>query len=343
MYRVPDRATLTPSSRFASRGPPPVPDTVLIATDFADEIVKTLQPRFERQRFELARRPEDVAPALDRYRPSVVFSIKHSGFAASALRGVVGHPSVRWAHVGGSGYEHLGPWNPKEVVVTNSAGVLAPFLAHTTIGALIALNGNFTAYATQQRERRWAPVPFRALSGQTLLVVGLGRIGTLVAGHARSLGMHVTAVRGNPGPSDAAHEVHGPGALDELLERADVVSLHVRASAETRHLMSAERFARMKPEALFINTSRGSVVDEGALARALGEGWIRGAYLDVFEIEPLPPESGLWSLPNLMITPHASDNVDDWPLRLAASFAANLERWQAGERLENVVDPIGPA
>ena len=271
--------------------------------------------------------------------PEVVFSVKHPGFPGPVHAPIPAHPSVRWIQVGGSGFDHLAPWDAARVQVTNGAGVLAPYLAETVTGAMLALGCGFPNYAEQQRERRWRPAPFTPLRGRTLLVVGFGRIGECVARNAKALGMRVLGVRGRPAPHPEADEMHGPGALEALLPKADFVSLHVRLNPATRGLFSREAVAAMKPGACLVNTSRGAVVDERALVDALRSGHVGSAYLDVFETEPLPAESPLWSMRNVLITPHASDNVAGWPRRFAALFADNLDRWQAGEPLLNRVSP----
>jgi phosphoglycerate dehydrogenase-like enzyme len=253
-------------------------------------------------------------------------------------RQVLLHPSVRYFHVGGSGFDHLLPLEG-EAVITNSAGVLAPFLAETVIAGILALNGNFPAYDRLKAARQWRQLGFRPLAGQTLLVVGLGAIGRETAVRAKALGMRVIGTRAHPEPDPALDAVHSADALLDLLPEADFVSLHVRLSPETRRMIGAEALARMKPTACLINTARGGVVDEPALIEALRDQRIKGAYLDVFDTEPLPPESPLWDLENVILTPHASDNVTDYPERFAALFADNFERWRANKPLINQIWP----
>ena len=312
---------------------------VLIAHNAPDDFRDLLAARFPGVRFVYAATAPEVVGGLREHDPEVVFSIKHPGFPGPAHAPIPAHPSVRWIQVGGSGFDHLAPWDTARVLVTNGAGVLAPYLAETVTGAMLALGCGFPNYAEQQRERRWRPVPFIPLRGRTLLVVGFGRVGGCVARNARALGMRVLGVRGRPAPHPEADEMHGPDALEALLPRADFVSLHVRLNPATRGLFSREAIAAMKPGACLVNTSRGAVVDETALVDALRSGHVGGACLDVFETEPLPVESPLWSMRNVLITPHASDNVVGWPRRFAALFADNLDRWRAGEPLLNRVSP----
>ena len=312
---------------------------VLIAHDEPDDFHDLLARRFPDERFVFATTAQGIVDALETHGPEVVFSIKHPGFPGPAHARIPAHPSVRWIQVGGSGFDHLLPWDAARVAVTNGTGVLAPYLAESVTGALLVLGCGFLGYVERQRARRWEPVPFTPLRDRTLLVVGFGAIGQCVARNAKALGMRVLAIRGTPAPHPAADEVHGPDALETLLSVADFVSLHVRLNPDTRGLLSREAFGAMKPGAYLVNTSRGPVVDEEALVDMLRSGHLAGAYLDVFETEPLPPESPLWTMPNVLITPHASDNIHGWPRRFAALFADNLERWRAGESLLNVVAP----
>ena len=312
---------------------------VLIAHNSPDDFRDLLAARFPDLEFVYATTADEILDSLARHDPEAAFSIKHPGFPSTAHTPIPAHPSVRWIQIGGSGFDHLLPWDTRRITVTNGAGVLAPYLAEGVTGAMLALGCGFLNYVEQRRARRWKPVAFTPLRDRTLLVVGLGRIGECVARNAKALGMRVLGIRGTPAPHPAADEVHGPDALHTLLPRTDFVSLHVRLNPTTRGLLSREALAAMKPGAYLVNTSRGPVVDETALIDALRSGHLAGAYLDVFETEPLPPESPLWVMPNVLVTPHASDNVHGWPRRFAELFADNLDRWRAGGPLVNVVTP----
>jgi len=268
----------------------------------------------------------------------IVFAIKSRAFDDAVHARLLAEPALRWLHVGGSGYEHLGAWDADRLIVTNSAGVLAPFLAETCMGALLALNHGLLTYRDQQRDRVWAPRPFRPLAGQTLAVIGMGEIGRRFGHLARAAGMRVIGLRRTQAPLAEADEIRPPEALHATLAEADIVSVHLRLTPETRHLFDAAAFAAMKPGAIFMNTGRGGLVDETALLAAL-DGPLGAAYLDVFETEPLPENSPLWTHPNLFLTPHASDSVQDWDRRFADFFAENLRRWQAGTPLLNRVRP----
>ena len=311
--------------------------SILIIHDKPDDFRAMLDTRFPDLTFVYATTPEAVPVRLEAGNPTVVFSLKHPGFPGEAHHIVVDYPSVKWVQVGGSGVDHLLPWNPDKIIVTNCAGVLARHLAETVTGAMIALNGNFLTYLGQQQQRLWQAHPFRPLSEQTLLIVGLGHIGGAVAHNAKALGMRVMATRRRQTSHPAVDELFPAEALPDIIGQADVVSLHLRLSDETRHLFDQQLLAAMKAGAVLINTARGPIVDEAALVTALQRGHLSGAYLDVFETEPLPPESPLWSLPNVLLTPHASDNIFNWTYQFAEFFADNLDRWLADQPLINKV------
>ncbi len=311
---------------------------VLVICDRAEEIRPVLGSRFPGMDIEYASQPEDVGPALERLKPDVVFSLKSPEFPGADHLLALNYPSVRWFQVGGSGYDHIVPWNRERLTVTNGTGVLAPFLSETVLAAMLTLNGNFHTYRDQQKQGQWNQISFEGLAGKSLLVVGVGAIGGLVAEKARAMGMSVTGLRRNAVAHPAIDQMKSMDALHDSLPEADFVSLHVRLADETRHMIGKRELAMMKPGAFLLNTARGGVVDEAALVDALKERTIRGAYLDVFEVEPLPQESPLWSLENAVLTPHAADSVSDWPGRFAEFFADNLDRWLAGKSLEKVVD-----
>lgn len=310
---------------------------VLIAHDEPEQFRSILEGRFPKLLFTYATDADEVLEALSTVRPEVALSIKHVDFPGSAHRPIVDHPDMQWVHVGGSGYEQFLPWDAERVTLTNSAGVLARYLAETVTGAMLMLNSNLHRYLHQQRVREWRQHGFQPMCDKTLLIVGVGAIGGYIADNAKALGMRVLGVRGSDKPHPSVDEMHPPSELKGLLGQADVVSVHVRANDETHHMMNAQTLAAMKPGSMFINTSRGSVVDEAALHDAVISGHIGSAYLDVFETEPLPSGSPLWDLPNVLITPHTADSVDDWQTHFARFFADNLERWCNGQELRNIV------
>ncbi len=278
-------------------------------------------------------------------RPEVAFSVRSDPFGPEAHRLLLDCPSLRWLHVGGSGVDHLydeegRAWDRSRLTVTNSAAVLAPFLADSCMGAILAFNQNLVAYAQAQRGRVWRPKSFRPIEDQNLLIVGVGAIGRVLARRAKAFRMHVIGLRRNHAePMEDVDELYPPEALFEQLGRADIVSVHLRLTPSTTGIFNRYAFEAMKPGATFLNTARGGHVVEADLVEAVDSGQVGAAYLDVFAEEPLPPESPLWERENVLISPHSSDQVQDWDLRFAHLFIENLARWRAGQPLAKVVKP----
>lgn len=233
-----------------------------------------------------------------------------------------------------------------DIVVTNGSDVHGGVVAEHAISLVLAMAKRLPSAVLHQRDKRWAqeelwnesPRP-REVKGATLLVIGLGGIGRGVAEMATGLGMHVLAVRENPlKGAGAAHEVFAFEQLDEVLPRADFVVVAAPLTGKTRGCIAAPQFARMKRDAYFVNVSRGVLVDEPALVEALRNGTIGGAALDVFAEEPLSQESALWSLPNVLITPHSAGLTDKQWERHYELFSENLRRFRAGKPLLSTVD-----
>ncbi|HSP36096.1 MAG TPA: D-2-hydroxyacid dehydrogenase [Thermoanaerobaculia bacterium] len=233
---------------------------------------------------------------------------------------------LRWIHSLGAGVEKL-PFDilrDSDVVVTNARGVYAGALAEWVIGAMLYFAKDFRRLTTA---REWKPFHVERLEGATLGIVGYGNIGEAIARRANAFGMRIlTARRSDP--------------VDDLIAASDYVVLSTPLTPATHRLMNADRIARMKPSAVLVNISRGQVVDEAALIDALGAHRIRGAALDVFETEPLPPDSPLWTLDNVLLSPHSADRTTDSHERAIAVFRANLARFERGEPLENIVEKV---
>jgi phosphoglycerate dehydrogenase-like enzyme len=190
-----------------------------------------------------------------------------------------------------------------------------------------------------QAAREWARLPFREIDGSRWVIVGFGAIGQAVAVRARAFGAQVTGVRRNPAPDPAAERIASPADLPSLLPEADVVVLCAPATPQTRHIADAGFFARMKPGAVFVNVGRGALVDEPALLAALARGVPDHAVLDVFETEPLPPDSAFWGHPRVTLTAHASGFSAGNALRNDRLFVENLDRWIGGRPLLDEADP----
>ena len=263
------------------------------------------------------------------------------GLSPEATRRLLARvPNLRWIHTISAGVDHLlfPELRESDAILTNASGVFNIPIAETVMAYILAVVKRLPEFWAHQREHRWEKLPLRELRGLTVGIVGLGDIGAEVARLCRAFGMRVLGLRRRPAPSDLADEVLPPDRLQDLLARSDFVVIAVPLTAETRGMIGRAELAAMKPDAWLVNISRGAIVDEEALIEALRAGRIGGACLDVFAEEPLPPESPLWDMPNVIITPHNSWSSPHIEEREIALFLENLRRYVAGEPLLNVVD-----
>jgi phosphoglycerate dehydrogenase-like enzyme len=259
----------------------------------------------------------------------------------SALRKA---PRLKWLHVFNVGVDHpiYREMLERGVRLTTSAGSTAGPIAQTAVMGLLALARGFPRWLAGQRRRQWNPerkTAPRDLRGQTAVIVGLGKIGAEFARLARVLGLNVIGVRRTGRkPDDPVDELHPPGMLPALLARCDWLVIACPLTPATRGLINAGMIARLPRGARVINIARGEIVDQTALIAALNSAHLAGAYLDVFETEPLPAGSPLWNMPNVLVTPHDSAAATGNDERVLEIFLENLGRWQRGAPLMNEVD-----
>jgi phosphoglycerate dehydrogenase-like enzyme len=230
------------------------------------------------------------------------------------------------------------------IVVCNAAQVHGRVVAEHAIAMILAMAKRVPTAVRYQVKRKWAMQQIwqerpRELAGAKLLVVGLGSIGAAIAATAAALHMRVTGVRQHPGPEpNGRYEVIGYQQLDEAIPNADFVVLALPLTPQTRQIIDARRLGLFRADACLINVSRGQLINEAALVKALGDGRLGGAALDVFQEEPLPRRSKLWKMPHVLITPHTAFLSDKAWERHYAVFAGNLRRYLAGLPLEGAVD-----
>lgn len=279
--------------------------------------------------------PEIIAKA----EPEVIYSVRFAGTPLFPRQALVESPSVRWVSVGGSGTDHLRPWDVAKVTVTNSAGVAASMMSEYVLGMMLSFSLDLPGFARHQRARQWTDGEVEPIAGRTVLILGLGKTGQELARCAKAMGMTTLGVRARPRPTADLDEVHSPEDLPVLWARADFIVCCLPLLETTRGLVDAEAFAAMKATAVLIDVSRGGIVVERALLAALDTRRIRGAALDVFTTEPLPADHPLWDYGNVIITPHCSSVYDGWEAKSVRMFAENLTRYRRGEALQNVVDP----
>ena len=248
---------------------------------------------------------------------------------------------LRWIHLTGAGVNHLAPfdWVPDGVRVSNHRGVHAPKAAEFGALAALMLVQRMPLIASQQLARNWRLTYSPSIVGLTAGIVGVGNMGGAVAESCKRLGMRVLGMRRSGQAHPAVDTMFGPAGLDRLLAESDVLFLCAPLTKETRTLIDAGAIGRMKRGAGLVNMARGAIVDTRSLIAALETGHLSGAILDVFDPEPLPADSPIWSAPNLIVTPHcSSDDAVDYVPRTLDLIFENLRALLAGRSLRAQVD-----
>jgi phosphoglycerate dehydrogenase-like enzyme len=246
---------------------------------------------------------------------------------------------LKWVTTAGTGVDGwpLAVLEKRNLVLTNGAGVGAiPISEYVVMGLLAGLKG-LPALVRAQDRREWLPSPpsMAEMQGKRALIYGYGSIGRAIGERLRPFGVSVTGVRRNPGDEPGVIAVTG---WEARLPQTDLLILSVPLTGATTALIGKAELAALPKGAWVANIARGGLIDEGALVAALKSGHLGGAYLDVTDPEPLPPESQLWSLPNVLLTPHTSWATEHLFERAAEIFLDNFERYQRGGALRNVVD-----
>ncbi|WP_030320879.1 D-2-hydroxyacid dehydrogenase [Streptomyces sp. NRRL B-3229] len=244
-------------------------------------------------------------------------------------------PRPRWVHTASAGVDHLmcPELADSDTVVTNARGVFDQPIAEYVAALVLTMAKDLPRTLELQREGVWRHRESQRVAGTRACVVGSGPIGRAIVAALKALGI-TTALVGRRSRTG----IHGPDDLSRLMARADWVISAAPLTAETRGMFDARRFGMMQPSARFINIGRGQLVVEQDLVEALTKRWIAGAALDVFDSEPLPPDSPLWHVPGLIVSPHMSGDTVGWRDELSAQFVEMYERWEAGRSLVNVVD-----
>jgi phosphoglycerate dehydrogenase-like enzyme len=252
-------------------------------------------------------------------------------------------PRLKWVQTMGAGVERLLDQDMinSPVIMTNVSGIHAVPISEYIVCVLLMFVKQMPLCYRLKQEKSWQRYNAGILRGKTIGVVGLGHIGSELARLSKCFGMNVIATRRSISERSRSRYVDKlipRQRLAELLSESDFVALTLPSTQETTHLIGEKELRLMKPTAFIINIGRGNIVDEEALVRALEEHWIGGAGLDVFTQEPLPPDSKLWNLPNVIFSPHISGGMEDYYDRATDVFTQNLRRFLEGKKLLRVVN-----
>jgi phosphoglycerate dehydrogenase-like enzyme len=288
----------------------------------------------------LAVQGEELGPAAEA-------DAAFGGFGPERLRAVLaGSPKLRWVHTFSAGVDRHIPElaHYERVVLTNNSGAYDVPIAEHVIAMIFAAAKRVPEHLAAQQRHEWQrETPHAEVRAATLVILGMGSIGSELARLASGVGMRVIGVRRDasrrdPNTPEDVDRIVSTDRFAEVVPEADYLAVTAALTPQTRGLVSAEILRALKPTAWIINIARGPIVDEAALAAALQEKRIGGAALDVFETEPLPAASPLWSLDNAILTPHVSNSSPKVRERSLALVTENVRRFKAGEPLLNVVD-----
>ncbi|MFE2977682.1 D-2-hydroxyacid dehydrogenase [Streptomyces sp. NPDC059258] len=306
-----------------------MPDPVLLVLDAEPS------PRLGRLTGRVDVRYADAATLAERLPAADVLLVWD--FASDAVRDAWPGPGrrPRWVHTASAGVDRLlcPELAASGTVLTNARGIFERPIAEYVAGLVLAMAKDLPGTLELQRQRRWHHREGQRVAGSRAVVVGAGPIGREITRLLHGLGVTVALVG-----RTARRTIHGAADLDRLAARADWVIGAAPLTDATRGMFDSRFFGLLQPSARFINVGRGASVVQADLVDALNRRWLAGAALDVFEDEPLGPDSPLWDVPGLLVSPHLSGDTVGWRDRLSEQFVALYERWARGEPLPNVVD-----
>jgi phosphoglycerate dehydrogenase-like enzyme len=313
--------------------------TVVVLGDPAEPSISLLRVLEPEVRLKVSKTAAGLGPELANAR--VLFS--WSGSKPEVMQVLANAPKLEWIHTRSAGLDSLlfPELIESPVTLTNGSGTFSQSLAEFVIAGALYFAKDITRMLRSKAERKWDVFDVHEVSTQTMGIVGHGDIGRAIARRAKNLGMRVLALRRDtsPRPGDEhVDRIYGNERLHDMLPECDYVTVAAPLTAYTRHMLSTPEFNVMKPGAIVMNVGRGPVIHEAALAEALLSGRIRGAALDVFEIEPLPNDSPLWDMDNVLISAHTADHTKDWLPDGAKFFLDQFARWRKGEPLKSLVD-----
>ena len=287
-----------------------------------------LKRRLPQLEIHSAEKPEDALPYIE--ETDILFAWKIPDDLLKKAR------RLAWFASTAAGNEHLvkTPHLPKTVILTKTT-IYGEMMAEYVFAYGLYFIRNGSKHLEDQKKKVWDPIRPGRLRGKVLGVLGLGSVGREIARHGKQFGMRVIGVKRTPEPVEGIDQVFGPGEIGRVIPWVDCLVVVLPLTPETYHLLGEKELVSMKEGAVLFNIGRGKTIDEEALIRVLKTERIR-AVLDVFETEPLPPDSQLWTLENVIITPHVSGI--NMPEEICEAFAADYERWVRGEPLIGLVD-----
>ena len=249
---------------------------------------------------------------------------------------------LRWIHSKSAGLDNVlfPELVESPILLTNGRGVFSSSLGEFVLAAILYFAKDFRRMIRNQSAAIWEPFDVEEIRGQTVGIVGYGDIGRAAASRIRAMGMHVLASKRHlpAAPDPLVERFYAPDRLREMIALCDYLVATAPLTPETRHMISQAEFAAMKPTAVVINVGRGAVIDEAALLNALTARQIKGAALDVFEHEPLPPGHPFYRLENVLLSPHCADHTADWQDQAMQFFLEQYRRFDHGEPLQNIVN-----
>jgi phosphoglycerate dehydrogenase-like enzyme len=286
----------------------------------------------------MTRTPEQEARFLEMLRRAeVVFD-----FDRAHMRDLPAvAPRLRWLQATSAGIGQMVKrvgLDRSNIVLTTASGVHARPLADFCLMAMLMFAKDYARMEREKRAKGWDRYCGEELTGKTLAIVGLGRVGQEVARHGKRMDMRVVGTRRSSAPVPDVDELFLPADLHAMLREADFLVLAAPHTPETEGIIGEAELALLKPTAVLINIGRGALVDEDALVQALGEKRLAGAALDVFRTEPPPEDSPLWDMPNVIVSPHSASTVTQENARITELFCDNLRRYIKGQPLRNVLD-----
>ncbi|MCP3380302.1 D-2-hydroxyacid dehydrogenase [Bradyrhizobium sp. CCGUVB4N] len=307
--------------------------TIVLNHPAAESFAQLIGERFPQVRAIVAPDPDRLERSIEEADALLAFRFPVEVFDRAK--------KLRWFQCTGAGVDSLFSIRDRvgHITVTNARGIHGDVIADFVMAGVTMLHWDFRRFLREQTERKWNPRYVAPLADRTLGVVGLGSIGATIALRAKSAGMTVIGSKRDVSVSvEGVDRLFASDALHDLLPLCDFVVLAVPATPDTVGLIGAAEIACMRPHAFLVNIARGNVVVEAELIKALQTRAIAGAMLDVFEREPLPQDSPLWDMPNVIATPHVAGSPSNYTERVFSIFAENIERFLKGQALKNVVD-----